>query len=103
MKFGLSDSEFKLLEDLFFNPIQKWGGSVWVFGSRARGDHHPFSDLDILFDAKLPAGWLRNTKEKLEESNLPFKVDIVELHSLAESYRTQVFKERVKIVSPETL
>ena len=48
MKFGLNKSEYKILEELIFSPFRNEGVKVWVFGSRARGDHQKYSDIDIL-------------------------------------------------------
>lgn len=45
MKFGLSQSEYKLIQLLVIEPLARYQAQVWIFGSRARGDFKPFSDL----------------------------------------------------------
>ncbi len=98
MNFGVSAQDFALLKKILFDPIHAHQGSVWIFGSRARGQFHPYSDLDVLIVAPhLPQSLLLDIKEKLEESNLPFKVDIVLEENLAKSYRDQVMRERIKL------
>jgi uncharacterized protein len=53
--------------------------TVYVFGSRAGKSPRPDSDLDLLLDIQgdLPLSMLSQLKEALEESNLPFRVDVV--------------------------
>lgn len=94
MKWGLEDRHVSLLEEMLLKPLTKTGASLWVFGSRARGDHQKFSDLDVLVDGALPASLLSSIREQLEESSLPITVDIVPLNELAESYKKKVLSER---------
>ena len=53
---------------------------VYLFGSRARGDASPSSDIDlaIVSDQDLSED-LTMLREILEESLLPYKVDLVDL------------------------
>lgn len=53
--------------------------SVFVFGSRAGTSPRPDSDLDLLLDAQagIPLSTLGRLKEAFEESDLPFRVDVV--------------------------
>lgn len=101
MKFGLSESHFNILNEKLIIPLKKNGAKIWVFGSRARGDHKPFSDIDILFSiegqSSLTDGQLFLIKEDLIESNLPIKVDLVNEKDLAKSYRDNVMKDRVEV------
>ena len=53
MKFGLSDSQFKILLDLVIRPLQNQGAKVFIFGSRVKGNHHPFQTLICFFKKTL--------------------------------------------------
>ncbi len=66
----------KLIGELFKDSDVK----VYLFGSRARGDHMPFSDVDLAFlsDEDI-SGRLTLLREILDESNFPYKVDLVNL------------------------
>lgn len=101
MNFGLSSLEYQLLHDLALEPLRKAGARIWIFGSRARGDQKPFSDIDILIelgsDSHLPPGLLSQIKEAVEESRLPYKVDFVNITDLAESYRQGVLQDRIPL------
>lgn len=101
MKFGLSATQYDLLSEKLIVPLKQKGIRLWVFGSRARGEHKPFSDIDILFSLSNPKalteGELFLIKEDLIDSNLPFKVDLVNEKELAPSYRDSVLRDRVEI------
>lgn len=100
MKFGLNPDQFQILETLLILPLKKKECEIWVFGSRARGDQHPYSDIDILYSAPtkgLPSNFIGQIKEELENSNLTIKVDLVDIDNLADSYKKNVFKDRIKI------
>ncbi len=53
---------------------------VYLFGSRARGDNTAYSDVDIGILAKEDiSAKMTLLRMILEESNLPYKVDLVDL------------------------
>ena len=66
---------------------------VWLFGSCARGDWDQASDIDVAIEADdpLPPSLLGNLKETLEESTIPYDVDVIDLADT-----DKAFKERVK-------
>ncbi len=99
MKFGLTEKEFSTLNTLLLTPMRSKGAEIWIFGSRARGDHKKFSDIDILYDSKSQelSYDVSCMKESLEDSDLPYKVDIVDLKYLADSYKTSVLKDRIRL------
>jgi len=96
-RFGLSDDQVTLIREVLVAPLIKAGCKVFVFGSRARGDNQKFSDLDILVEGPVAPETLSHITETLEESSLPFRVDVVALSDLAESYRAGVLKDRIEI------
>ncbi len=69
---------------------------VYLFGSRARGDNSPYSDVDLAFDSTVDIGKeLTALKEIIEESSLPYKVDLVELKG-APYLRKKVEEEGIR-------
>ncbi len=78
------------------NPLKNQGATVWVFGSRARGDHQEYSDLDLMVSAGDDiSSQVGKIQELLEEENFPFKVDIVEDKNFAGSYRDSFDRDKV--------
>ena len=63
---------------------------IRAFGSRVSGKVKPFSDLDlaVMGNEPLPALLLADLKEAFSESDLPFKVDIVDWAETKENFRS---------------
>lgn len=100
MKFGLSDDQFNFLLEQVALPLQKKGATIWCFGSRARGDHRIFSDVDLMVESDLELiHEIGEIQEILSKSNFPFKVDIVEYRNFADSYKQNYLTERKPFVS----
>ena len=70
---------------------------VWLFGSRALGSHKKFSDVDLLLEASPPFTDKQRfeIQDAFEESELPYKVDLVMLEDLAEAFRPQIEATRI--------
>ncbi|MFP5458000.1 MAG: nucleotidyltransferase family protein, partial [Bacteriovoracia bacterium] len=73
----------------------------WCFGSRARGNHREFSDLDLMVESDSDLSReIAQLKEIFEESRLPIKVDLVDLASFAHSYREGFEKDKLIFLNP---
>jgi len=72
---------------------------VWVFGSRATGKAHRGSDLDLAIDAgqKLPPDIESALHFAFEDSDLPWTVDIVDMHSIQGIFRQNVERDRLSL------
>jgi len=75
------------------------GRKVWAFGSRATGQRvRRFSDLDLAVEGdELTLGQLGNLHEALDESRLPFKVDIADLATVTPEFRARIEPEMVLV------
>lgn len=84
-----------LLRKLILNYVRSYPIKVYLYGSRAKGTAHKTSDVDIalLSDAKLPVGFIAKLKELIEESSIPYHVDVVDLNQVGDNFRNQVLKE----------
>ena len=74
---------------------------VWVFGSRVSGKFKPHSDLDLAIITKTPleSQRLRRLREAFEDSNLPIRVDLVELSGISDEFR-KVILEKYEVLKP---
>ena len=72
------------------------GRVAWVYGSRATGRARPLSDLDLAIDAghRLTLDELAELAEAFTESDLPYKVDIVDWHGIDQRFRQLIMAER---------
>lgn len=73
---------------------------VFVFGSRATGKAKKFSDLDlaIQYSQKISLSEFANLRSDFEESYLPYKVDIIDLNVIEESFRKKITPDLIAIL-----
>jgi predicted nucleotidyltransferase len=73
--------------------------TVWAFGSRVTGSARQYSDLDLALITVEPLPLV--TKADLvacfSESNLPFKVDLVDWASTSDNFRKIILANKVVI------
>lgn len=77
--------------------------TVWVYGSRVKGTTRTQSDLDmvVLTTAHGQETHVSNLKEALEESNLPFRVDLFRWDEVPENFRDTIQKDHVVLVDAQ--
>jgi uncharacterized protein len=88
----ITHQEAKILK----NILKKYK-NVYVFGSRTKGTNQKFSDLDICLKDTISAYDLEMLKEKLEESDLPFIVDVMEYQSASDFFKKIIDKEAISL------
>ncbi len=68
---------------------------VRAFGSRVKGPIKPYSDLDLLLISpkKIPRTVMIPLKEAFAESNLPFRVDLLDEHTVSDSFKNIIQKK----------
>lgn len=76
--------------------------AVWAFGSRAKWTAKPHSDLDlaIITDKPLPLSVSAALADDFSESNLPWKVDVVDWAATSESFRKVIERDKVVVQEP---
>ena len=76
--------------------------AVWAYGSRVKWTARPQSDLDLVaFPSCEQKAAVFNLREALEESSLPFPVDLFIWDELPESFRKRIEAEHVVLVEKE--
>lgn len=70
---------------------------IYLFGSRARGNHKEYSDIDIALDAgqSLPPQDVDEVKCMLNESNIRQLIDVLDFYSVHEAMQQQIIKDRI--------
>ncbi len=68
-----------------------------LFGSRARGKAHRASDIDLAVRAKqaIPSWLLAQMRERLEESRIPFRVDLIDYAKAPEELKRTIAREGI--------
>ena len=74
---------------------------VWVFGSRVNRENKKFSDLDIAIIGETPIEPLRLAllEDDFSESDLPFKVDIIDWAVTSDSFR-KIIRDNHEVILP---
>jgi predicted nucleotidyltransferase len=77
---------------------------VRAFGSRCKGRSWEYSDLDLAVcgKEKLPNAVLDDLHWDFMESDLPFRVDIMDYHALSPAFATIVDRDGIVITAPGT-
>lgn len=109
MKMSAAGSNTKKSTDDFLAIIKKivlaglrpYKTKVYLFGSRATGDAMPGSDVDIGVEPleSLPAGVLSSIRENLEESTVPYTVDLIDLEQASKTFKNNVINNGKKWTS----
>lgn len=70
---------------------------VWAFGSRAKWSAKEFSDLDlaIITDEPLPLDTSAALSEAFSDSDLPWKVDVVDWASVGDGFKQVIERDKV--------
>lgn len=81
MKYGLTDTEYSKLQSVFSadSRIER----VILYGSRAKGNYKPFSDIDLtIVGPKLSHADRNEIAREIDDLLLPYEVDLSLFHSL---------------------
>ena len=94
---NLESEYLKMLKDILNKNIPDF--PVYLFGSRTTNTIKAFSDIDLIImtNNNLPSDIVAQLTNEIDESNIPYKVDIVEWHLLSDSLKNSIQKQFVKI------
>jgi len=75
------------------------GLEVRVFGSRVNGRSKPYSDLDLVIvnKEKIDRTILIKLREAFQESNLPFRVDVLDWNRISADFQNIIARNYVII------
>jgi Restriction endonuclease S subunits len=93
----ISPHQLKTVKDLLALHVPDC--EVRAFGSRVKWTAKNYSDLDIAIvgAGKLPAKQLADLREALTESELPFRVDVIDWHSTKENFQ-KIIEEQFEVI-----
>jgi len=89
-----SFSELQRIVWRFFDPMQV---NAFVFGSQARGDADQTSDVDLALEGNVNEVELARLREALEESTLPYTVDVVDMSKVSEQFSHTAKKHMIAL------
>lgn len=91
----ISPEQWKIVQGILQAHIPQH--TVWAFGSRATGRAKPYSDLDLAIIGSAPLGMATHATlaDAFSESDLPWKVDLVEWAKTSEAFRRIISRDKV--------
>ena len=86
------------LRRMVLDALDDHDAAVWLFGSCARDEVRQHSDIDIgiLPRDDLPSGFFAELAADIEESPIPYDVDLVDLRNADAALVEEVRREGVK-------
>ena len=100
-KLNVKPEEWKEISQILktYAPLYE----VWAFGSRVTGKAKQFSDLDLAIITQQPLSLNEYAilKEAFDESDLPFKVDIVDWAATSATFREIIKANKVIVQSAQ--
>lgn len=94
----ITPDQHKILLDLLNDYLPDV--TVWAYGSRTKGTARPQSDLDLaVFAAAEHKRAVAALKEALEESQLPFRVDLFVWDEIPTQFRENIQQAHMVLVN----
>ncbi len=97
MKINAGETNLSRLKNMIVEYLKDEKVRVVLFGSRARKDNTHYSDVDL---GLIPYGRFDRYKitslnEMIENSTIPYKVEIINLGEVSEDFKKEVLKDAV--------
>ena len=89
--------QWVIVRDILRKHVPQY--DVWAFGSRAKWGAKEYSDLDlaVIADKPLSLSVSAALSDDFSESDLPFKVDVVDWATTSESFRKIIERDKVVV------
>lgn len=89
------DKYLNILKEIILSIVDKNKVMVFLFGSRVSGCHSACADADIglLADNKLPAKLYHKLRNAIDESIIPWEVDIIDFTRVDPSFKAEALKD----------
>lgn len=86
--------------DLLKSILKKYDYSFFVFGSRITSNIKPFSDIDLFYTEDIPGSLINQLEGDLEDSDLPYKVDLIHYTKCDEDFKKIIGHKYICIQTP---
>lgn len=99
MSLDLSQEQLNIVKQILQQYVPHL--SVWAFGSRAKQKSKPYSDLDLAIITDTPLSFAEHADlvDAFCQSDLPWKVDIVDWAITSDEFR-QIILEHYIVIQP---
>ncbi len=101
MMLDLDQDHLQIVRTILYELVPQY--DVWVFGSRILGTARRFSDLDLVIVTEQPLEFtlLGRIRDAFSESDLPFKVDVLDWSAISQQFR-KIIQEQCQPIQRAT-
>lgn len=92
----MDEKHLKIVQDI----LSKYPYTFYAFGSRVKGKPRRLSDLDLCFMEDIPWSHRAQIDEAFEESDLPYKVDVVDWNLCDEDFKREIKRDMILFYEP---
>ena len=105
MPTDYNEKYLNILKEIVLSIIEPREVMVFLFGSRAIGEYTKGADADIglLSDKKIPTKLYHQIRNAIDESIVPWKVDIVDFTRVEPAFKEHALKKIIIWNKPATL
>ena len=97
LNIDLNLRQIREIKSLIFRHLPDT--EVWIHGSRVKWTSSPESDLDlVVFSTSEQSLSVSDLREAFEESNLPFRIDLLVWNNISERFRKQIMSNHVVLI-----
>ena len=95
---GVNEDDWDLILKHLSRLLEQ-GTIVYIYGSRQRGSHKTYSDLDISLKApsKISSTTMRSLADILAESDITYKIDLTDFNNLDTDFQTHILENSVAV------
>lgn len=95
----LNSKSTKIIKQIIYKYLPKNAYEVFIFGSRATGTSRKFSDIDLGINGPkaLSAEEYVLIKSAFDESDLPYRVDLVDFKNVSDKFKQVSLNKIIKI------
>ncbi len=94
----MEERHWKIVQDI----LKKYPYTFYAYGSRVKGNPKRFSDLDLCFMDYIPGNIQGYIDEDFEESDLPFKVDVIDWNLMSPEFQNLIKKDLLLVQGGES-
>lgn len=92
----LEEKYIKFIKNVVSNHLTEY--RIFMFGSRVKGTAKKYSDVDIAINSKNLTDKTKLLIEAdLENSTIPYEVDVVDLNTISENFKKNIVNDLVEI------
>ena len=99
---NLSQQNIELITGVFLKNLPSISFRLYVFGSRTKHrKQRKYSDIDLAINCNgqpIKSSTKARIEFDLEHSVLPYKVDLVDLNTISEEFKSCIMKDLVQLI-----